>query len=307
MKDKIIVPVIAGPTASGKSDIAFALAKNVGADIISADSRQIYRFLTIGTAKPSPSELATVKHWCVDCIDPNESFSAHEFALRALDIIRQRALCGSKTVICGGTGFYLNALIKGLADHVPVDLTVRARLREMMQTQSPESIFDSLKLVDPESANKIHPHNTQRVVRALEVYFTAGKKFSDYRADPSAPSDIEFRVFTTNLDRVALYKRIDARIDAMVCMGLFSEFDALVEKGYACTAPGMNTIGYAELYEALQTGVAYSSMIDLIKQNSRNYAKRQITWFSHQIKGTALNPNEPLNLLVEQISSIWNI
>jgi len=282
--DRIAVPALLGPTAAGKSDIAINVCERLGLELLSCDSRQIYRYLDIGTAKPSESDRARVPHWMIDIVDPSERFSAFKFARQAETIIRKLAARGKGVLLCGGTGLYFQALCKGLAPTIPEDPELRRTYLEMAKEHGLSAVYGELENVDPVSAASSHPSNLVRNIRALEVFAATGKPLSGLKALAAGPSDMVFDVMTLIPDRDILYPRINARIDAMMSRGLLDEFMSLLRRGYSQASPGLNSVGYREFF-AFKNGLSsLDQTIALIKQNSRHYAKRQITWFRRQVE-----------------------
>lgn len=272
-----IVPVITGPTASGKSDIAFQLAKRWSTEIISADSRQVYRHLDIGTAKPETGMLETVKHHCVNIINPDENFSAGKFEKIALGIINAHTTTDSFPIVCGGTGLYINALIDGILE-IGDDPEYRKELEEIRVIQGTVALHDLLKELDPEAARVI-PHTThKRVVRALEVFRITGESILVHQLKQESQSRGDYFVYCLNPERDKLYDRINRRVDAMIEMGLVKEVESLIAQ-YDAGLNSLNTVGYKETIAYLRGEIDIEEMKRLIKRNSRHYAKRQMTWF----------------------------
>lgn len=282
--DKIKVPVLLGPTASGKSSIALAVCERLGLEMLSCDSRQIYRCMDIGTAKPPAADMARVRHWMIDIIDPDVRYSAHEFGREAGRIIRERAELGKCVLVCGGSGLYFQALSRGLGPQVAEDPRVRAKYRAMAQTQGRQAVFDELAAVDPATAAASHAGNLQRNIRALEVFHATGRPLSRLKKLAVPPCDLAFDVMLLSLGREALYRRIDARVEDMMKRGLLDEFHSLVRRGYNERSPGMLCVGYREFFAFEKREATLDETVEKIQQDTRNYAKRQITWFRHQEK-----------------------
>ncbi len=269
---------VQGPTASGKTTVAIALAKKLNSEIISADSRQIYRYMDIGTAKPSKMEQVSVRHHLIDVVNPDESYSAGRFADDAAIIVKSLNEQGKIPVIAGGTGFYIKALQNGLFESPDVDSSLREGLMKDAQ-ESPAKIFRRLEEVDPESANRIHPNDIKRVVRALEVYEQTGEPMSVHWERQRQEKSCQNYNILLNPVRETLYARINERLDRMMVGGFLEEAKKLLDMGYGADDPGMNAVGYRELVDYLQNGGDLSNAIELAKQKSRNYAKRQVTWY----------------------------
>jgi tRNA dimethylallyltransferase len=276
---RIKVPVLLGPTASGKSAVALHIAKSAGWEILSCDSRQVYRGMDIGTAKPAKEERGRVRHWLVDILDPGEQYSAAAFAQDALDVIRSRAKEGFVTLVCGGTGLYFESLRRGLGPQVASDKGIRDRLTERAADEGSAALYRELGEKDPEAAAMIHANNVQRVVRALSVYYQTGKKMSELNRLAVPPDDIDFIAVVLMPERKALYERINARVEEMLSRGLWEEFTALRGRGFDERTPGLRSVGYQELFAVEQGAMSMKEAAEMIKRNSRHYAKRQITWF----------------------------
>lgn len=290
---KIRVPVLLGPTASGKSSIALSVCGRLGFEMLSCDSRQIYRGMDIGTAKPPAADRARVRHWMIDIIDPDVRYSAHEFGREAARIIRERAAQGKRVLVCGGSGLYFQALSRGLGPQVAEDPEVREKYRAMAQEQGRQAVFDELAAVDPVSAAASHAGNLQRNIRALEVFHATGKPLSRLKNLAVPPGDLEFDVVLLSLDRETLYRRIDARVDDMMKRGLLDEFHSLVRRGYNERSPGMLCVGYREFFAFEKREATLDKTVEKIRQDTRNYAKRQITWFRHQARGRPVVADGP--------------
>ncbi len=270
--------VLTGPTAVGKTDLSLYLAESLGADILSADSRQIYRPLTIGTAKPSADELDRVRHHFINELDLDEPFSAGRFEVNALDRIAQLQAEGRSALIVGGSTLYLHALIHGLADIPPVDSTLRPRLMQRLADEGAEVLYAELQSVDPTFAATLDPSKTQRLVRGLEVYHGTGQPLSSFQP-PSQAHKPPFKVVVLTRDRTHLYRRIGARVDQMLEAGLLDEVRGVLAAGFASSLNPLRTIGYQEPIAYLQGKIDYDEMVRLLKRNTRRYAKRQLTWF----------------------------
>jgi tRNA dimethylallyltransferase len=279
------VPVIVGPTAVGKSSAAVSIARQLGYEILSCDSRQVYRYMDIGTDKPSPAQRAEIPHWLVDIVDPDQRYSAFRFAGEGMEVIREADDRDVTILVCGGTGLYLKRLMEGIGPQVETRPEFCEAYEKKISLQGPESIFEELRSVDPETANRVHPNNTRRIMRALQVFHDTGIPLSQHLRNTQAPHDVEFVVAILSLPRPLLYQRINDRVDLMVAQGLSKEFAALRQRGYGPNDPGMNCVGYRELFAVEEGIMDFKAAVDVIKMNSRRYAKRQITWFAHQTRG----------------------
>jgi tRNA dimethylallyltransferase len=306
--DTIKVPVILGPTAVGKTDLAMQLSCDLDMEIISCDSRQIYRGMDIGTAKPGAEQLRRVKHWLVDIVDPDTEYSCFRFSKDASAIIRQRAEAGIPTLLCGGSGLYFKSLFSGLGPEVGGSEEIRRKYWEQARMLGDQSVFDELARVDPCTAAGSHPSNVKRNIRALEVYHTTGETLSELKKQARGPVDIEFLVVVCGMPRHELYQRINQRVDVMVKNGLMDEFKRLRERGHDGSAPGMQCVGYKELFAVEKNESDFNQAIEKIKQDTRNYAKRQITWFRHQVDGHEIDMRQgPLIDLKKRIKDFIKI
>ncbi|MBQ9782598.1 MAG: tRNA (adenosine(37)-N6)-dimethylallyltransferase MiaA [Clostridia bacterium] len=272
---KIII--VCGPTASGKSSLAFALAKKLNTEIISADSLCVYKNLDIGTAKPTKKEQLEIKHHLIDVVDETESFSVSDYEKMALPIIDDLLSKGKTPIICGGTGFYINSILYNLSYGKSGENTkIRQELNDLAKEKGNEYVYDLLKSVDKESAEKLHPNDLVRVIRALEIFYSTGEKKS-MQNDKNTPR-YDYVAVTIDRDRQELYNRIELRVDEMLKDGLIGEVQSLIDKGINKSHQCMQGIGYKEVYDAIISN-DFSSLEYLLKLNTRHYAKRQITFF----------------------------
>jgi tRNA dimethylallyltransferase len=271
---------IAGPTAVGKTELSLEVAEALDAEIVSADSRQVYRELTIGTAKPSTEALDRVPHHFIGERSLNEPFSAGTYADEANARIREILDRGNEPLIVGGATLYLHALQYGLADIPDVDDAVREKLQARMEAEGKEALYEELKEVDPQQAEKADPTKTQRVIRALEVYHGTGKPLTHYYENQPEPP-FTYTTIVLNRDREKLYDRINRRVEEMLEAGLMNEVRAVMDiDGVQLDEPPLSTIGYREPIQYLQGEIEdYDEMVRLVKRNTRRYAKRQLTWF----------------------------
>lgn len=271
--------VIAGPTASGKTALAIQVARRMGAEIVSADSQQVYREFDIGTAKPSEEELAAVPHHLVSVVDPMDRFSAgryRELADAAIAGIHGR---GRRIVVVGGTGLYLRVLLHGVVDAPPADIALRRRLEEEATVHGRAALYERLRAIDPETAKAISPRDLVRIVRALEIHTLTGETASEHRRRHAfLPDRYPYRMFVLDPPRDALYAAIDRRTRTMFDGGLLDEVRRLRARGYA-EAPPMQSVGYKEALALLQGLMTREEAIAAAAQATRNYAKRQLTWF----------------------------
>ena len=273
------VLAIVGPTASGKTALSILLARKMNAEIISADSRQIYRYLTIGTAKPTPEDLRQIKHHFVDILDPDQDYNAGEYSLQARIKIQELSNNGVRPILVGGSGLYLRAVIDGFFKGQGKNFEVREELEEEARSFGGDVLYEKLKKIDPVSAAKMDATKVRRVVRALEVYYSTGKPISELHSVQETVIPFTVVQFGLEWDRKVLYQRNEHRIDEMIKHGLVGEVQALISKGYSRTLNALNTVGYKEVFQFLEGTLTREEMVRLIKQNTRRYAKRQMTWF----------------------------
>ena len=282
-KPKILCVV--GPTASGKTDYAVELALKCGGEVVSCDSMQIYKHMDIGTAKPTADEMKGVKHHMIDIIEPNESFSVARFSEMARECIDDILLRGKMPVLCGGTGLYFDSTINNINFiQMDTDKEYRKYLESAAKEFGNEYVYKILKRVDEESAESIHPNNLKRVIRALEIYKTTGKKKSELDKEQLSEPLYEPEITGLMRDREVLYDRINKRVDIMMEKGLVEEVSELIKMGIDTEATSMQAIGYKEIIEYLDGKTSLSDAVDKIKRESRRYAKRQLTWFKRNEK-----------------------
>lgn len=277
-KEKAPLIVIVGPTAVGKTSTAIALAKIFNGEIISADSRQLYRKMVIGTAKPTEEEQKAVPHHLIDVADPDEGWNLaiyQQEAYRIIDDIHQR---GKLPLLVGGTGQYIRSIIEGW--HIPPqrpDIKLRDALNNWADAIGPKGLYERLKMLDPEAASNIDHRNLRRTVRALEVIFKTGERFSELRNRQECP----YKPIILGIERPreALYERVDQRIDQMLEAGLVDEVRSLLDAGYSPDLRTMSAIGYGEIINHLKGQISYEEAVTLIKRNTRTFVRRQANWF----------------------------
>ena len=270
--------VIVGPTCSGKTSLAINLALKLQTEVISADSRQIYKHLTIGTAKPDKQDLEKVKHHFIDQLNPEVDFNASIFENESLQIIKSLHRQNKVPIIAGGSGLYIKALVDGIFDTVDTDDEYRAELLKLKNEFGNEHLYDLLKEVDPKSADTMLPQNWKRVMRALEVHKSAGKPIWEVQSDHKRKVEINFLQFGLNWNREILYENIELRVDSMIEKGLVEEVKSIISN-YNSSLNSLNTVGYKEIIEYLENKISLERAVELIKRNTRRYAKRQMTWF----------------------------
>lgn len=284
MSEKKKIIAVVGPTASGKSALALELAKQYGGEIVSCDSMQIYKRMNIGTAKPTYDELLSVRHHMIDIAEPTENFSCEDYVRLASLAIDDICARGAIPIVCGGTGLYLDALLRGGNSAPSVDTSdIRAELCARVEREGIDVIYEQLKLVDPESAAAIHINNEKRVIRALEIYLATGRKKSELDLESKSfesPYDAGVAYLTFS-DRGLLYDRIDRRVDAMIADGLVEEARSLLSEGvFDVNRTAAQAIGYKELFGFFEGRETLDNAVETLKRSTRKYAKRQITWFS---------------------------
>jgi tRNA dimethylallyltransferase len=306
--------VLVGPTATGKSSIALALAERVGGEIIAADSMQVYRGLDIGTAKPSADERRRVPHHLLDLMDPDQSFTAADYVKLASAAIADIRTRGRLPIIVGGTGLYIRALFRGLLDGPGETTSLRATLYQEAARVGNAILHQRLDAIDSEAAAAIHPNDLFRVVRALEVTAVSGRPISTLRAEARRthrPVPGPVLKFGLERDRQELYQRIETRVEAMMDQGLLREVKGLLDRGYCATLRPLQAIGYRHMIKYLSGQTSLDDAVALLKRDTRRYAKRQLTWFRHEddiewlsVEGSGVS-ERILHLLVERIEGTW--
>ena len=271
--------ILTGPTAVGKTDLSIKLSKELNAEIISADSMQIYKYMDVGSAKVTKEEMDGVKHYLIDEVTPDYSFSVSEFQERANNYIKEITDKGKNVLVTGGTGLYLNSLIYNM-DFAKSDANeeLREQLRLELEENGIDYMHNKLRELDSDAADRIHKNNTKRVIRALEVALS-GKKMNDFSNDLKINEKYKPIIIVLNREREHLYKRIDKRVDIMMENGLIEEVKNLLNMGYTKDMISMQGIGYKEIIKYLEGEYELDEAIEIIKRDSRRYAKRQLTWF----------------------------
>ena len=297
------VIVICGPTASGKTALAVECAKLLNSEVISADSMYIYKNMNVGTAKPERIEMQGITHHLIDVIEPNESFSVSDYKKLADPIVKDLISNGKIPIICGGTGFYINSLLYDLSyGNGECDPIVREKYKLLAQEKGAVYVYEILKNLDPDSAEKLHFNDTKRVIRALEIY-ESGIKKSDIK-DSFTPK-YDYRAYSLDFPRDVLYERINARVDNMINNGLLEEINSLISSGISNSHQCMQAIGYKEILDYLDGNCTLDQAIDSIKLNTRHYAKRQITFFK-KLNVVKLKPDSVENLAKTIIKDVIN-
>ena len=282
--------IICGPTACGKTAAAVELAKAIDGEVISADSAQIYKHMDIGTAKVSFEEKQGIPHHLIDELEPNEPYNAAIFKKRAGGLIDEIAGRGKMPIICGGTGFYINALLYNADFEAGVDrdLAYRAELTQIAQTLGAAHLHNMLREADAEAADQIDPNNIKRVVRALEFKKLYARPISLHNREQQqkrADTAYDAQIFVLHGERQRLYERINKRVDKMLARGLVQEVEGLLQMGYSPKITSMQALGYKEIVRYLQGDCTLEGAADAVKQGTRRFAKRQLTWFKHQTAG----------------------
>jgi len=270
---------LVGPTAVGKTEIAIALAKNLNAEIISCDSMQVYKGMDIGTQKPLPDLRKKIKHHMLDILKPDKEFNAADFRSRALRIISSLHKKGKIPLFVGGTGLYMKALVDGLFPSPPKDERLRKRLYKEKERYGSRYLHDKLKKIDQKAASAIHPNDAKKIIRALEIYYTTKKTVSEMRERTPRPLSDKYDVEILGVirPRGELYNRINERVDRMFQEGFLDEAKRFYKKKLSITAA--QAIGYREIFDYLSGKISLDEAMELIKKNTRHYAKRQLTWF----------------------------
>ncbi len=273
------VVLLVGPTAVGKTELSLSLTETLRGEIVSCDSRQVYRYMDIGTAKPTPAELARAPHHFIDVRDPDDYYSAGHYGEEARGCIDQLFERDKPPVVVGGSGFYIQALVDGLFAPRLSNPAVKEKWRRRIAEEGIETVFDYLRRVDPVTAGRLHANDLQRVVRALEVFDLSDTPISQFRQGDAEPAEFNPVFIGLYRDRQNLYERINRRVDAMLEQGLLDEVRALRERGYSPSLNALRTVGYREVFQYFEGELTFDEMVEKIKQNTRRYAKRQLTWF----------------------------
>jgi len=273
------VILIVGPTAVGKTYLSLKLAYQNGGEIVSADSRQIYKFMNIGTAKPTLEERASIPHHFIDIKYPDEYYSAGRYGKEARLEIKEIQKKGKLPIVVGGSGLYIKALVDGFFDAEVADAQIKKKLNEQLKLNGLARLYEQLLRVDPTLASKISPNDTQRILRGLEVWEITGTPLSQLQQETRKQADFNPVIYGLTMERQQLYRIIEERVDRMIQQGLIEEVQELIKQGYSDNLNSLQTVGYKEVFDYLKNKYTYFQMIDMIKQKSRNYAKRQMTWF----------------------------
>lgn len=277
--------ILTGPTGVGKTDLSIQLAKKINGEIISADSIQVYRHFDIGSAKITPDEMQGVKHYLIDILNPEEEFNIYRFKQYASEAMREIYGKGRIPMIVGGTGFYIQSILYDIDfnSEENEDKTVREKYEHIAEEYGAEYLHGLLRTVDPDSADSIHPNNIKRVIRALEYYEHTGERISVHNErEAQKQSPYNFLYFVLNRNRDVLYERINKRVDKMVADGLVDEVKGLLDMGYSRNLVSMQGLGYKEIAAYLEGECSMEDAVELLKRDTRHFAKRQLTWFRRE-------------------------
>jgi tRNA dimethylallyltransferase len=287
-----------GPTAVGKTGLVLRLAKEFDAEIINADSMQVYHLMNIGTAKPTAAERAEVPHHLLDIVYPDEDFDAKRYSQMAREVIEDLDRRGTPAIVAGGTGLYLKAFFYGLFPGAPANRLLRQRLRREAETDGGAGLYQKLENVDPITAQRLHPNDLFRIIRALEVWESGGKPMSA-RHNEHGFSEQLFLILKIGLrrPRTELYERINRRVELMMEQGFVEEVKGLLQRGYEPSLKSMQSLGYRHMVQCLIDGMELSEVLRTMKRDTRRYAKRQITWFRRDQEINWFHPDEGQNIL----------
>lgn len=285
--------IICGPTGSGKSSVGLELASRYGGSIISADSRQVYRRLDIGTAKPSRADRQRTPHYMIDVADVEEDFSARRYADLAGEAVEHIKQADRIPMIVGGAGLYIEALTRGLFEGPERDGQLRNELEARAESEGPDLLYRELTKIDPETAEGISPNDAIRIIRALEIFKLTGKIPSRLKKEsPYSIPNLEYFWIGLDIPRNELYDRINRRVDKMIDNGLIAEIEKLVADGLGVQIKKKKIVGYYEIIDAMEGNSSINEAVELVRQHSRNYAKRQMTWFKNRTSPNWMNPDE---------------
>ena len=299
------VIVICGPTASGKTGLSIELAKKIDGEVVSCDSMQIYKDMTIGTAKPTEEEMQGIKHYLIDCVSPDTRYSVADYKRDAIKAIEEIASKGKVPIVVGGTGLYLESLVRGIDySEIEVDEAYREELNKLEQEKGLIELYEMAKRIDETAAGKISPNDKKRICRIIEIYHSTGKTKTELEKESRKNGvQYDYVLFGINMDREKLYERINKRVDIMLEQGLIEEVRNLINK-YSEFPTALQGLGYKEVVEYFDGVTTKEEMIEKIKQETRRYAKRQITWFKRYDELTWLNglddPQKNIDIILEK-------
>lgn len=300
--------VVAGPTASGKTGLAIDIANYADGEIVSADSMQIYRYMDIGSAKPTPEERQAAVHHLIDFLEPDEEFSVADYTEKAHEVIADIYLRGKIPVMAGGTGLYINSVVNDVTfGEIDTDYELRERLQKCAEEKGSEYLLKRLSEFDKVSAKRLHPNNLRRIIRAIEFYKVTGKPISQHQEETKQrKSRYKPLMLCIEWEREVLYDRINRRVDMMIEGGLLDEVKWLMDMGYNKSLNSMKGIGYKEVMDYFDGLAGFEETIEIIKQSSRRYAKRQLTWFRRDDRIHYVSSENPFNeakLLIDEFLS----
>ena len=299
------VIVICGPTASGKTGLSIELAKKIDGEVVSCDSMQIYKDMTIGTAKPTAEEMQGIKHYLIDCVSPDTRYSVADYKRDAIKAIEEIVSKGKVPIVVGGTGLYLESLVRGIDySEIEVDEAYRDELNKLEQEKGLSELYETARKIDETAASKISPNDKKRICRILEIYHSTGKTKTELEKESRKNGvQYDYVLFGINMDREKLYERINKRVDIMLEQGLIEEVRNLINK-YSEFPTALQGLGYKEVVEYFDGVTTKEEMIEKIKQETRRYAKRQITWFKRYDELTWLNglddPQKNIDIILEK-------
>ena len=306
MKSRLLC--LLGPTAVGKTEIAIQLAQRLNAEIVSVDSRQIYRQMDIGTAKPTAEEQQAARHHLIDCVDISQPFSVADYQSLADAAIADIQNRGKRVLLVGGAGLYFRAIVDGLFEGPGADNALREMLEQEAEKLGVETLHQRLRACDPISAERIHPNNLVRVIRALEVYELTGTPMSEHQQQWRQENQrYPFTAFCLTMPRALLYRRIEQRVDVMLGNGLMAEVESLLAAGYARDTVALRSFGYKELIAYLDGKCTYLEAVDQLKRNTRRFAKRQLTWFRKDTRIEWIDRNSTPDIVAHLLEKIGEI
>ena len=299
-KEKVIV--ICGPTASGKTALSIELAKKINGEIVSCDSMQIYKEMNIGTAKPTKEEMQGIKHYMIDIISPDERYSVADYKKQAKEAIKEILSKGKVPIVVGGTGLYVDSLIYEIDyPEIEFDEKYREELEQEVEERGLEALYEKAKEIDEEAIKKISSNDKKRILRILEIYHATGKnKTEQEKESTKTPVEFDYKVFALNMDREKLYERINKRVDLMIENGLIEEVENIYKK-YNKFKTAMLGLGYKEVVKYLEKRLTKEEMIEKIKQETRKFAKRQLTWFRKNKETIWLNADDTIQNTIKII------
>lgn len=303
-----IIPFIVGPTAVGKTATAIELAQRLDGEIISIDSRQVYRGLSVGTAKPTLRQQKEIPHHLIDILEPTEQISAGAYREMALEKVAEIRSRGKLPIFVGGSGMYVKAVVQGIFEESVTDHRVRNRLKRELREKGTAALYNRLLEIDPDLAIKTHINDVKRIIRALEIYAITGKAPSAHYRGQNTNPPFPYQIFVLTMERQLLYHRINERVDRMIAEGLVDEVVNLLNAGFRKNLDALLTLGYREVINYLDGECNFNDMVANIKRNTRRYAKRQLTWFRNQLEAEwiEIKPERDIAEISQQIINILN-